>query len=145
MSTLRWFQKAVKMPISKNIHTQMGVHFEEVREMIIEIEGLDPEAERLLGNAAHHLHELAEFLKQRDGVIVIRETNRINFLDAIVDQLVTATGVAHMLHMDPVAGLDEVNRSNWSKFDENGEPYFDQNQKVAKGPNYRKANLAPFV
>lgn len=133
------------MPISKNIHTQLGVHFEEVVEMIQEIEGLNPEADTLLSTAQNALHDLANFLKQRDGVIVVRETNRLNFLDAIVDQLVTATGVAHMLHMDPVGGLDEVNRSNWSKFDENGEPYFDQNQKVAKGPNYRKANLAPFV
>jgi predicted HAD superfamily Cof-like phosphohydrolase len=145
MNTLRWFQKAVRMPISKNIQTQLGVHFEEVREMIIEIEGLSPETTALLDAAAEANHNLAEHLKHRDGVIVVRETNRINMIDAICDQLVTATGVAHMLHMDPVGGLDEVNRSNWSKFDENGEPYFDANQKVAKGPNYRKANLAPFV
>jgi predicted HAD superfamily Cof-like phosphohydrolase len=143
-ATKQWFEKALSSPVSKNIHTQLGCHFEEVREMIIEIEGINPEAERLLGNAAHHIHELAEYLKQNDGVIVVREANRLDFLDSIADQLVTAVGSAHVLHMDPVGALDETNRSNYSKFVD-GEPIFDNNRKVAKGPNYTKTDLRPFV
>lgn len=144
-NTVDWFKKAVPNPISKNIHTQMGVHFEEVAEMLEEIEGIGNEAEVLLSAAQNALHDLALFLKQRDGVVVVRETHRKDMLDALVDQAVTLAGTAYMLHMDVVGGLGEVNDSNYSKFDENGEPIFDENMKVAKGPNYRKADLTPFV
>lgn len=113
--------------------------------MIQEIEGVNPQADILLSAAQNALHDLATYLKTNDGVIVIRETHRLNFLDSIADQLVTATGCAHVLHMDPVGALDEVNDSNFSKFDENEQPIFDENRKVAKGPRYRKADLTPFV
>ena len=46
--------------------------------------------------------------------------------------------------MNIVDAMDEVNDSNFSKFDNTGNPIFDENMKVAKGPNYRKANLKPF-
>lgn len=145
-NTFDWFVKARPNPISKDIHSQMGVHFEEVREMIIEIEGIDEDTQRLLNNAAHYIGELADHLKARDGVILIREANRIDFIDAIVDQLVTATGVAYTLHMDPAGALNAVNESNYSKFDEEGNPIFDpETKKVLKGPNYFKADLSPFV
>ena len=145
LNTIVWFKKAVPTPLSKNIHTQLGVHFEEVREMLVEIEGIDIEATRLLGNAAHHLHELAEFLKKHDGTIVLRESRRVDFLDSLADQAVTLAGTAHMFHMNLIGALDTVNISNFSKFDDNGEPIFDENMKVAKGPNYVKADLTPFV
>lgn len=45
---------------------------------------------------------------------------------------------------DIVGALQEVNRSNWSKF-ENGEPIFDENGKIKKGPNYRPPDLSKFV
>lgn len=145
-NTFNWFVTARPNPVSKDIHSQLGCHFEEVREMIVEIEGINKDATRLLNNAAHYLGELANYLKANDGVIVIRETHRKDFLDAIVDQLVTATGSAYVLHMDPVGGLAEVNSSNYSKFDNDGSPIFDpETKKVLKGPNYFKADLSPFV
>lgn len=144
-NTLLWFQKAVPNPVSKNIHTQIGCHFEEVVEMIAEIKGLDANTVTLLRNAQHYLHLLAEHLKSKDGTIVICRDSREDFFDAICDQLVTGTGIAHMLGMDPVGGLDTVNISNFSKFDDDGNPIFNVNQKVMKGPNYRKADLSPFV
>lgn len=145
-NTFDWFVKARPNPISKDIHSQLGVHFEEVVEMIKEIESIDRETDLILSNAYDALHTLANHLKKNDGVIVIREANRLNFLDSIADQLVTATGVAYTLHMDPVGALNAVNDSNYSKFDADGNPIFDPDtKKVLKGPNYFKADLSPFV
>lgn len=144
-NTYLWFTKATPEPISKNLHTQMGVHFEEVREMILEITPNTSEAQGLLLDAEAALHALANYLKTNNNSIQIEEKNRIDYLDSLCDQIVTATGCAWMSNMNLVDAMDEVNDSNYSKFDSSGNPIFDQNMKVAKGPDYRKANLAPFV
>jgi predicted HAD superfamily Cof-like phosphohydrolase len=144
--TKAWFEAARPLPVSKDIHSQLGCHFEEVKEMIDEVEGLDTDTQQLLDAAGDAIHTLAEHLKSMDGVIVVRHGNRIGMIDAIADQLVTATGVAHCLAMDPVGALNEVNRSNYSKFDDNSQPIYDPvTHKVIKGPNYSKADLTPYV
>jgi predicted HAD superfamily Cof-like phosphohydrolase len=142
---LEFFRKAVPDPTNKNIHTQLGCHFEEVVEMLDVVTPLNEETAALLGNANDALHALAEHLKANDDVITILEENRADFLDSACDQMVTNVGSCHMLNMDVIAGFDEVNASNLSKFDVHGEPIFDANRKVIKGPNYFKADLAPFV
>jgi hypothetical protein len=50
-----------------------------------------------------------------------------------------------MVGMDPVGGLEAVNISNYSKFGDDGEPIFDANRKVIKGPNYVAVDLEPYV
>lgn len=142
--TKDWFERAIPDPSDKNITTQIGVHFEEVAEMIAELTPLDLETGNALQDALIAVKHLGEHLK-RHGGIVLKDENRVDFLDAICDQLVTATGSAHMLGMDPIGGLNEVNRSNFSKFDDQGNPIFDENMKLKKGPNYTKAYLTPFV
>lgn len=138
-----FFQRAVPEPTSKNWSTQLGCHFEEVREMIQELNPLNPVAADILADLEMHLHKAAQYLKQNDGTVVIK--NRELFLDGIVDQIVTATGVGYYSRMDVLGAADEVGRSNLSKFDDNGQPIFDENRKISKGPNYFKADLAPFV
>jgi hypothetical protein len=140
--TLGWFQLAVPEPAAKNFTTQLGCHFEEVREMVHELNPLNPQAADLLLAADYALHALAEFLKTNEGSVAIK--NRVEYLDAICDQLVTATGCAHMAKLDVIGGLNEVNRSNFSKF-HNGVPQFDENRKLSKGPAYTKSDLTPFV
>jgi len=142
--TKGWFEKAIPNPNIKNFTTQLGVHCEEVAEMLEEISAQDSEASRLLSNAFFAMKQLSMHLKKNGGVSV-EEENRVPFLDSICDQLVTATGVAHMSSFDPLGALNEVNRSNFSKFDENGNPIFDENMKVTKGRNYTKPDLTPFV
>lgn len=142
-NTLRWFQRAMPEPTSQNRSTQMGVHFEEVVEMLDEIDAQTFTGQHLITVARNALHELAEWAKANAGGVFV--TNRLKYLDSLADQLVTATGCAHVEDMDPVGALDEVNRSNWSKFDDNGQPIFNENRKVMKGPGYSEADLNPFV
>lgn len=70
--------------------------------------------------------------------------DRQELLDALADQIVTATGVGVFLGMNVPGALAEVNRSNYSKF-EDGEPIFNENKKVMKGKNYTPPDLTPFI
>ena len=133
--TRRWFALAVPEPTDKNRAVQIGCHFEEVFEMVEaveETEGLD------------ELHDLATYYKQRADGLSMDEVDRHELLDALADQIVTAVGVAHMFGMDIVGALNEVNRSNFSKFVD-GKPIFNEHGKIMKGSNYTKPDLAKFV
>lgn len=146
-SIFNWFKAARPTVTVKSMNAQMGVHFEEVTEMIQEITGLNPDISLLLEKAKLATHELAEYLKNHSNEHLVRIDldNRKRYLDALCDQIVTATGCAHDQAMNIVDGLDEVSRSNWSKFDSTGNPIFDENGKIIKGPHYFKADLAAYV
>ena len=141
-----WFKKAVPEPNHKNIHTQIGVHFEEVAEMLLALSGNDDQTEVLLHNAYLYNHLLANHLKSNGDVLDLDMSNqaKIDLLDALCDQIVTATGVGYMLGMNLPMALEEVNASNYSKF-VNGEPVFNENLKIMKGHNYFIANVKPFI
>lgn len=68
---------------------------------------------------------------------------KIELLDSLCDQIVTAIGVAHMMGFDIESALNEVNRSNWSKFID-GKAVFDENGKIAKPDTYSKPDLTSF-
>jgi predicted HAD superfamily Cof-like phosphohydrolase len=142
---LHFFQKSVPNPANKNLHTQIGVHFEEIVEMLAEITPVTPYAMDLVQEAKNAMHTLATYLKQNNDKIVIRPKDRVAFLDSLCDQFVTAIGTGHMLGMEMSGAIDDVNDSNLSKFDDTGDPIFDENQKVIKGPNYRAPQLERFV
>lgn len=143
--TQTWFDKAVPRPTPTNFHTQLGCHFEEVAEMVATLTPLDPATRYVLDRAKDTLEALAEHLKGGTELIMLHPTDRVELLDALCDQIVTAVGVAHMTEMDIVGGLHEVNRSNFSKFDADGNPIFAGNNKITKGPSYRAPDLTDFA
>ena len=137
-----WFRRAVPFPTDKNKDVQLGCHFEEVVEMLdcISLFAADGSGNEKLEAAKQHLHVLAEGLKK--GTLLHAVKDRKEMLDALCDQLVTGTGVAHMHSMNAAEGLTRVSASNWSKFDENGQPVFDTNGKIAKNQaTYFKCDL----
>ena len=131
-----WFERAVPNPTDKNRAVQIGVHFEEVAEMAHAMNA------SILSNAL----TMASDALKRDASIALDDfrINRKELLDALCDQIVTTVGVAHMFGMDIGGALSEVNRSNWSKFVD-GQPVFNEQRKIAKGPNYAPPNLEPFI
>ena len=66
-------------------------------------------------------------------------------LDAIVDSIWVLIGTANALGFDLTNAFEEVWRSNLSKLGEDGKPIYDKNGKVAKGPNFFKPELRPFL
>ncbi|QWY83506.1 putative NTP pyrophosphohydrolase protein [Rhizobium phage RHph_X2_28B] len=143
--TKRWMEKAIPVPNSQNITTQMGVHFEEVAEMLDSLAAVDVLTAEIIEDTKQALETLSRHLKTHPGVVEIFPPDREEYLDSLCDQIVTAVGCAHNSGFDIVGAMNEVNRSNFSKFDEGGQPIFDDNRKIIKGPNYSKADLAPYV
>lgn len=143
-NTAEWFRKSTPSPTLKNISTQMGVHFEEVAEMIEALGPTTPEAKLLLDSAHAALENLSALMKRDQTAVMVRLSRQNDLLDSICDQIVTATGSGVFLGMNVPGALAEVNASNWSKF-HNGECLRDENQKIIKGPDYFKPNLKPFL
>lgn len=140
--TVEWFNKAVPEPTNKNISTQIGCHLEEVVEMLEEIKSENPMQTMIITDAKNALTNLSNRMKAYGEDLYY--PNKEGLLDSLTDQIVTATGVGTFLGMDVVGALGEVNRSNFSKF-EDGEPVFNENKKVMKGKDYTPPNLAPFI
>lgn len=90
------------------------------------------------------LNALADRLKAYGEDTYVREEDRAELLDALCDQIVTATGIGTFFGMNVPGALSEVNRSNYSKFVD-GNPIFNENQKVMKGPDYTPPVLTPFI
>lgn len=143
--TYDWFVRARPEPGTKDFASQLGVHFEEISEMIDCISTDDRLFQAELASVNIVVKNLARKLKGSDGLAYIKPEDEIEFLDSLLDQIVTGTGVGYTKGYAIVGGLDEVNRSNFSKFDANGNPIYDDNKKVQKGPNYTKANLEPYL
>ena len=143
-----WFKRAKPEPTEQNFNVQVGVHFEEFVEMLDTMRFYAPTfpggtLQGAVMSLRNKLHTLAEDLKSGKVQAVVED--RIEFLDSLADQIVTATGAGYMAGMNVPAALDRVNASNFSKFSDDGMPLFDANGKIKKGPNYRKVNLEDLV
>lgn len=136
-----WFKRAKPVPTKTCFAVQLGVHFEEVAEMVDTIFSEDARLSAYLDETAAMLNVLAKYLKEKHPVAEIRYDG---FLDSLCDQIVTATGCGVLVGMDIPGAAGEVNRSNWSKF-VRGEPIFNEHGKIAKGPNYEPPQLAPYL
>ena len=131
-----WHLRARPEPTEKDFNVQLGCHLEEFVEMLdaLTISGCPG-----FLKAIDTIEEISEKLK--NGTLTVSTVDRVNLLDSLADQIVTAVGVGVCAKMDMDAAVEEVNRSNWSKFNYKGFPEFDENGKVKKGEHYRKPNL----
>ncbi len=75
----------------------------------------------------------------------MNEKNIEAIADALTDILYVAYGAGHAYGINLDKCFAEVQRSNMSKLDENGNPIYNENGKVMKGPNYFEPNLKKFV
>lgn len=136
--TLEWFNAAIPEPTQETLCIQIGCHLEEVGEML---DAMD------MSEWSIDIYDVAnDFKNKRECFynLVAKDINKKELLDALCDQIVTAVGVAYMMGFDIVGALNEVNRSNFSKF-EDGIPVFDANGKIGKGRDYSRPELEPFI
>ena len=139
--TLKWFELAVPKPTWKNKSVQLGVHFEEILEMICAlVAGSEPKEYDSLSQLSWAFKNCPRIEYEEIESL----TDKKELLDSLCDQIVTALGVGYMFGFDMKSALAEVVRSNWSKF-ENGKPVFDDNGKIKKGANYTPPQLGEFI
>ena len=82
------------------------------------------------------LEELTEAMNNKDLLEVA---------DALTDILYVTYGAGHAFGVDLDKCFEEVQNSNMSKLDEDGNPIYNDAGKVMKGPNYFKPDLSKFV
>jgi len=122
-SVTLWHQRARPNPTYDDFMVQLGCHLEEMAEFLAEL-SFEDSSDHILDEAIANVVTLATRLKCKATAVNIPD--RHNFLKELTDGLVTAAGVAHCAGMAFCSAVEEVNRSNWSKFDENGQPTFDK-------------------
>lgn len=145
-SIVEWFNVAKPNPTNQDIVKQIAFHCEEFAEMLDAIHydhmaSQVRELQTILMAVSTDADQSAQFFKTTDNVLL---------LDALCDQVVTATGVATLSGMKFIPALDEVNRSNYTKFakDEQGNyiPYIRPDGKIGKNPDtYQEPDLESFV
>ena len=138
-SIAMWHKRARPEPDDADFNVQLGCHFEEIVEMLDVLYFQEPQDRFLHLAARDSLDLLSHSLKQ--GKINTQVFDRGAFLDSLGDQIVTAVGVGHCAGMKMVEAVEEVNRSNWSKFNYKGFPEFNEHGKIAKGEQYSPPNL----
>jgi predicted HAD superfamily Cof-like phosphohydrolase len=134
-----WQKRARPTPNNRDFDVALGCHLEEIVEMIeaLRFSHRNGTGVQMPGKNSMLYQQVKDFADGlKAGRITAEVANRKELVDALADQIVTAVGVGHCASTDIVKAVDIVNTSNWSKFSPNGEPYFDQNGKVLKGPNY---------
>ena len=134
-----WHKRARPNPTDQNFNVQLGCHLEEIVEMIAALRfthknGSGVEMPGKNSMLYQQINDFADGLKA--GRITAQIADRKELVDAMADQIVTSVGVAHTANMKITRAVDIVNTSNWSKYSPEGQPYFDQNGKILKGPNY---------
>ncbi len=139
-----WFRRAKPAHDLKDASVQMGVHFEEVGEMLDCITGQSDEQYSLVLNARDYIKALGEDMKKNPTGYSVLPADRQEMLDALCDQIVTATGTGVFLGMKIEPALDHVDDSNWSKFVD-GRAIFDTNGKIAKGPDFFRPDLSIYI
>lgn len=142
-SVYQWFEKARPHADSDTLMVQTGVHFEEIGEMLDEMEGQCPTSIRTIRHLKMSVNQMAHYLKH--GHIKFMVKNDVAFLDSLGDQFVTGVGIGQALKYDIVNAYSEIDRSNWSKFDKDGNPIFHPNGKIDKAPGYTPPELGKYI
>jgi predicted HAD superfamily Cof-like phosphohydrolase len=77
----------------------------------------------------------------------VQDNDLVEIADALGDMLYILCGtiIEHGLQDKIEAVFDEIQRSNMSKLDENGNPIYREDGKVIKGPNYFKPNFSTIL
>lgn len=137
----QWFETAFPNPTEKQVATQAGCVLEEVAELMLAL-SIDSS---VVAKMATELKQSTSLTKSSTGdTIHLFKGWRTEVADASADIVVTLIGLCYMLGIDFEACLAEVNRSNYTKF-ENGKPVYGEYGKLAKGKDYTPPNLEEIV
>jgi predicted HAD superfamily Cof-like phosphohydrolase len=76
-----------------------------------------------------------------------QKNDLVEIADALGDMMYILCGtiIEHGLQHKMEEVFDEIQRSNMSKLDENGQPIYREDGKVMKGPNYFKPDFSKIL
>lgn len=144
-SIIRWFEIAKPEPTNQDIVKQIAFCVEEFTEMLEAIR-----CDFMVGQMKTLKAELMSISDDRGACDrYVANFDKVALLDALCDQIVTATGVGVFMGAKFIPALEEVNRSNYTKFipyDGGYLPYIRPDGKIGKNPEtYEEPELAQFL
>ena len=143
--TSAWLKTCGKEQLNpSHLSVQVGVHFEEIVELLECIETDCAEDTNSLECLSDDLRLIATSLKNGSTQAFIKAGKEVHALDALCDTEVTGNGIAYLAGFDKNGADQEVLSSNESKLVD-GKPVILQGGKIGKGPNYRAPELEKFV
>ena len=77
--------------------------------------------------------------------IAMDTKNLVEVADALTDILYVTYGAGHAFGINLDKCFEEVQQSNMSKLDDQGNPIYNDSGKVMKGPKYFKPDLSKFI
>jgi len=85
--------------------------------------------------------------ENQEYLMACAEDNLVEIADALGDQLYILCGtiLKHGLQHKIEEVFDEIQRSNMSKLDDNGNPIFREDGKILKGVNYFKPDIKKIL
>lgn len=143
--TAAWLKACGKEQLNPaHLSVQIGVHFEEIVELLECIETDCVEDNESLECLADDLRLIATSLKKATTQAFIKTGREVAALDALCDTEVTGNGIAYLADFDKNGADKEVLASNESKLVD-GKPVLLPGGKISKGPNYKPPELEKFV
>jgi hypothetical protein len=143
--TAAWLKACGKEQMNPaHMSVQIGVHFEEIVELLECIETDCVEDNHSLECIADDMRLIATSLKKATTQAFIKTGREVDALDALCDTEVTGNGIAYLSGFDKNGADKEVLTSNESKL-VNGKPVLMPGGKIGKGPNYKAPELEKFV
>lgn len=142
--TARWLEACGKRPGMQAASVQVGCHLEEVCEFLRTLR-IDSEGyAQLIHRTVTDLEWFASKLKKGEQTVHIPLHLRVDALDALCDQEVTANGIAYLSEFDKPAADAAVLASNEAKLID-GKPLILEGGKIGKPEGWKAPNLESFV
>ena len=141
-SIVQWFEIAKPEPTNQDLVKQIAFCVEEFTEMLEAIR-----CDFMVGQMKTLKAELMSISDDRGACDhYVANFDKVALLDALCDQVVTATGVGVFMGAKFIPALEEVNASNYTKFNADGTPYIRPDGKIGKNPEtYKEPELAKFL
>ena len=88
---------------------------------------------------------IEEELEEFKDAIIDGDGTLVDVADALSDLLYVVYGAGHSFGIDLDKCFAEVHRSNMSKLDDDGLPFYREDGKVLKGPNFSEPDLTSVL
>ncbi|MFV8370587.1 hypothetical protein [Flavobacterium sp. LB2R40] len=106
--------------------------------------------EKPIANLGTQKHELRYNLMKEENeeyLEAVKNNDLTEIADALGDMMYILCGtiIEHGLQDKMEAVFDEIQRSNMSKLDQDGNPIYREDGKVMKGPNYSRPDISKIL
>lgn len=144
-----WFEMVHPDPSIKDVHVQAADHLTSSLAFLLSCQEV--------GKTSSFREELSfgvnviDFIQRRirassEGIeLAIEEFDRPATLLALCSQIRSCIGLAHMLEMDIEGALSEMVVSDSSRLGEDGQPIFNDRNKLVDGSKYRRPDYMQFT